>query len=148
MGLAGRILLIHERSIAQRAWHVVRCYHASAADAAVGAFAAQVHFRAAPGGAGGGAKMSGRAGADTIVALPPGTIVRRRDAGRDEPPLAELLEPGLLEGVGCGLVLGLGRCGLVLGLGRLGWRLQTSHVLHWRVRVAVHCHGFMMLAGS
>ena len=53
-----------------------------------------MHFRAAPGGAGGGAKMAGRAGADTIVALPPGTIVGRRDAGPDEPPLAELLEPG------------------------------------------------------
>jgi hypothetical protein len=44
--------------------------------------------------------MAGRAGVDTIVALPPGTIVRRRDAGPDEPPLAELLEPGALEGLG------------------------------------------------
>ncbi len=54
----------------------------------------QVHFRAQPGTPGGGSKMAGRAGVDTFVRLPPGTIVRRRDAKPGEPPLAELLEPG------------------------------------------------------
>lgn len=59
-----------------------------------GVFDVKVHFRGAPGQPGGGAKMAGRAGVDTIVRLPPGTIVRRRDAAPDEPPLAELVEPG------------------------------------------------------
>jgi hypothetical protein len=56
--------------------------------------------------------MAGRAGVDTIVALPPGTIVRRRDAGPDEPPLAELLEPGALEDFRVWVGFGFGPPGL------------------------------------
>ena len=58
------------------------------------AFRKQVHFRAAPGGAGGGSSRHGGAGADLEVPVPPGTIVRRRDAGGGEAPLAELVVPG------------------------------------------------------
>ena len=58
------------------------------------AFRKRVHFRAAPGGAGGGSCRHGAAGADLEVPVPPGTIVRRRDAAEGEAPLAELVAPG------------------------------------------------------
>ena len=47
-----------------------------------------------PGSAGGGSSRHGAAGADLEVPVPPGTIVRRRDAAEGEAPLAELVAPG------------------------------------------------------
>lgn len=38
--------------------------------------------------------MHGAAGKDLVIKVPPGTLVRQRGAGEEEPPLAELLRPG------------------------------------------------------
>jgi GTP-binding protein len=54
----------------------------------------KLHFRATPGGAGKGSGMHGAMGGDCIVLVPPGTIIRRKDADEDAPPLAELVLPG------------------------------------------------------
>ncbi len=51
--------------------------------------------RADPGTPGGGSNMHGRKGEDLLIAVPVGTIVRTRDAAPDDPPLAELVKPGV-----------------------------------------------------
>ncbi|KAK9824623.1 hypothetical protein WJX72_011807 [[Myrmecia] bisecta] len=58
------------------------------------AFRRQVHYRAIPGQPGGGSNRTGAEGTDLFIAVPPGTIVRDRDAGPDEPPLAEVVKAG------------------------------------------------------
>ena len=57
-------------------------------------FRRQAHFRAPNGTPGQGSQCDGANGDDLEVKVPPGTIIRRRGAAEDEPPLAELLEPG------------------------------------------------------
>eukprot|EP00884_Botryococcus_braunii_P009916 jgi/Botrbrau1/18926/Bobra.177_2s0079.2 len=57
-------------------------------------FRKKLHYRAAGGGAGKGSGMHGAAGADCVMLVPPGTIIRRKGCSDDEPPLAELVEPG------------------------------------------------------
>ncbi|EFJ44248.1 hypothetical protein VOLCADRAFT_65003 [Volvox carteri f. nagariensis] len=57
-------------------------------------FRGQVHFRADNGVNGQGSNCDGADAEDLMVKVPLGTIVRRRDAGSDEPPLAELITPG------------------------------------------------------
>jgi GTPase involved in cell partitioning and DNA repair len=44
--------------------------------------------------AGGGSKCHGADGGDLEVPVPPGTIVRSRDAADGDAPIAELLHPG------------------------------------------------------
>lgn len=39
--------------------------------------------------------MHGAAGADVVIKVPPGTIVKRKGAGPDEAPLLEVLQPGV-----------------------------------------------------
>ena len=46
--------------------------------------------------AGGGSKCHGADGDDLEVPVPPGTIVRSRDAADGDAPIAELLQPGAL----------------------------------------------------
>jgi GTP-binding protein len=62
-------------------------------------FRSQRHFKAKNGGSGGGNRKTGANGADVIVQLPPGTLVRREDTGD---LLADMVKPGerivLLEG--------------------------------------------------
>ncbi len=58
------------------------------------AFRRRVHWRADPGKAGGGSKCHGADGDDLEVPVPPGTIIRDRDAGEGAAPIAELLFPG------------------------------------------------------
>ncbi|KAL4858432.1 putative GTP-binding protein [Chlorella vulgaris] len=58
------------------------------------AFRRQVHFRADPGVPGQGSDMHGANAKDTIIPVPPGTMVRDRSAGDEAPPLFELLRPG------------------------------------------------------
>jgi GTP-binding protein len=53
-------------------------------------FRHQTHFRAEPGQAGGNSNKSGRQGQDTIVRVPPGTLVLTEDGHL----LADLTEPG------------------------------------------------------
>jgi GTP-binding protein len=53
-----------------------------------------MHFRAEPGAPGLGSNMTGGAGGDMHVRVPPGTIFRRRDAAPGERPVAEVVEPG------------------------------------------------------
>ncbi|CAK0783735.1 hypothetical protein CVIRNUC_006934 [Coccomyxa viridis] len=57
-------------------------------------FRKKLHYRATPGAAGGGSNMHGSNGADLDVHVPPGTIIRRRDAPEHEKPLAELVAAG------------------------------------------------------
>lgn len=38
--------------------------------------------------------QDGANGEDFLIRVPAGTIIRRKDAGEGEPPLAELLQPG------------------------------------------------------
>ncbi|PNH04577.1 GTPase obg [Tetrabaena socialis] len=57
-------------------------------------FRGQVHFRAEAGVNGEGSNCDGADAGETLVAVPPGTIIRRKEAEPDEPPLAELLRPG------------------------------------------------------
>lgn len=56
--------------------------------------ARKLHYRAEPGTAGKGSGMHGAGGTDCIMLVPPGTIIRRKGCEDDEPPLAELVEPG------------------------------------------------------
>lgn len=58
------------------------------------AFRRRVHWRADPGTAGGGSKCHGRDGEDLEIPVPPGTIIRARDAQEGDTALAELLLPG------------------------------------------------------
>lgn len=44
-------------------------------------FRGQRHFKAKDGGSGGGSRKTGRSGAEIVVPLPPGTMVRREDSG-------------------------------------------------------------------
>lgn len=101
----------------------------------------KLHFRATPGGAGKGSGMHGAMGSDCIVLVPPGTIIRRKDADEDAAPLAELVLPGevylglhgqayTLRG-GCGpvhLTCSFGLCGATGG-GKCnhhgGWTMQN-----------------------
>ncbi|MBN1202432.1 MAG: GTPase ObgE [Anaerolineae bacterium] len=55
------------------------------------AFAQQRHFRADNGAPGGSSNKTGRSGADTLINVPPGTIVRDADTGN---MIADLVEPG------------------------------------------------------
>ncbi|GFR45678.1 hypothetical protein Agub_g7092 [Astrephomene gubernaculifera] len=57
-------------------------------------FRGQVHFRAEGGVNGQGSNCDGANAEDLLVPVPAGTIIRRKDAEEDEPPLAELLRPG------------------------------------------------------
>ncbi|KAG2448709.1 hypothetical protein HYH02_006065 [Chlamydomonas schloesseri] len=57
-------------------------------------FRGQVHFRAEGGVNGQGSNCEGADAEDLIVHVPAGTIIRRKDAEEDDPPLAELLKPG------------------------------------------------------
>ncbi|KAG2484430.1 hypothetical protein HYH03_016740 [Edaphochlamys debaryana] len=57
-------------------------------------FRGQVHFRAPLGVSGEGSNCDGADGEDLLVAVPPGTIIRRKGAEEGDPPLAELLQPG------------------------------------------------------
>jgi len=57
-------------------------------------FRTQVHWRATSGVNGEGGNCDGADAADLYIPVPCGTIVRRKDAGEDEPPLAELLQEG------------------------------------------------------
>lgn len=57
-------------------------------------FRRQVHFRADPGVPGQGSDMHGHNGKDLVVRVPPGTIVRKKDAKDGEPPLAEVVKAG------------------------------------------------------
>ncbi len=54
-------------------------------------FRGQRHFKAKNGGRGGGNRRKGRNGADVVVPLPPGTMVRREDTGD---LLADMVQPG------------------------------------------------------
>jgi GTP-binding protein len=54
-------------------------------------FKKRSHFKAERGVHGGGKKMTGAAGADTVVPVPPGTVVRHAETGQ---LLADLIEPG------------------------------------------------------
>ena len=57
-------------------------------------FRRQVHFRASPGTPGMGSDCHGAAGKDLVIKVPPGTIIRRAHANKDDPPLAEILREG------------------------------------------------------
>ncbi|HET6379585.1 MAG TPA: GTPase ObgE [candidate division Zixibacteria bacterium] len=54
------------------------------------------HFRARPGGRGGGKRAHGRNGEDVVLRVPPGTVVREVDMERRQPGpfIGELLAPG------------------------------------------------------
>jgi GTP-binding protein len=54
-------------------------------------FRSQRHFKAKSGSSGGGNRKTGANGADVIVRLPPGTVVRREDSGA---LLADMVQPG------------------------------------------------------
>lgn len=58
------------------------------------AFRRQVHFRGEPGTPGQGSDMHGAGGKDTIIKVPPGTIIKRRDADPGEPPVGEIMNEG------------------------------------------------------
>ncbi len=55
-------------------------------------FRYQQHFRAENGGPGGGVNRSGKAGADLLIKVPVGTIVKNADNGRI---IADLTDPGI-----------------------------------------------------
>jgi GTPase len=55
-----------------------------------------VHWKAKSGANGGGKDMDGANALDTYIKVPPGVIIRRKDADEDEPPLAELINSGEL----------------------------------------------------
>ncbi|GAX83906.1 hypothetical protein CEUSTIGMA_g11330.t1 [Chlamydomonas eustigma] len=57
-------------------------------------FRTQVHFRASNGGHGQGSQMHGAEAEDLYIPVPPGTIIRQRNAVEGEAPLAELVQPG------------------------------------------------------
>ena len=57
-------------------------------------FRRQVHFRADPGVPGQGSDCHGANAKDMTIKVPPGTIVRKRDAEEGEPPLAEVVKAG------------------------------------------------------
>jgi len=57
-------------------------------------FRSQIHWRAQNGTAGQGRSLTGADAQDLFIPVPPGTIIRRKDAGEDDPPLAELLNAG------------------------------------------------------
>ena len=57
-------------------------------------FRRQVHFRASAGTPGMGSDMHGANAKDLVIKVPPGTIVRKRGARPDDPPLAEILKEG------------------------------------------------------
>ena len=61
-------------------------------------FRGQIHFRGKPGQSGTGSGRHGAQGVDVEIPVPKGTVIRCRDAGEGQPPLAELLEPGTLSG--------------------------------------------------
>lgn len=68
-------------------------------------FRGGVHFRAKNGLPGSSNNSTGACGVDLEVKVPPGTIIRARDAEEGDPPVAELLHPGdkvLLEAGGRG----------------------------------------------
>ena len=54
----------------------------------------QPEIHAEAGGAGGGRNRTGAAGADAVVRVPVGTLLRDADAGEDTAPLADLSHPG------------------------------------------------------
>jgi GTP-binding protein len=62
----------------------------------LGDFRNRRHVRARPGGPGAGRKAHGRDGADVVLPVPPGTVVRIAGGARDAPGawLGELLAPG------------------------------------------------------
>ena len=57
-------------------------------------FRRQVHFRADPGVPGQGSDCHGANAKDMVVRVPPGTIVRKKEAVPGEPPLAEVVNAG------------------------------------------------------
>lgn len=56
-------------------------------------FRRKVHFTAEKGESGKGSNLTGAQGADAFVSVPPGTLIRIKDA-EDSPPLAELFKHG------------------------------------------------------
>lgn len=58
-------------------------------------FRRQVHFRASPGAPGVGSNKHGAGGSDTVITVPPGTVVRVSENG-DAHVIAELLHVGEL----------------------------------------------------
>lgn len=58
-------------------------------------FRRQVHFRASPGAPGVGSNKHGANGSDTVITVPPGTVVRVSENG-DAHVIAELLQAGEL----------------------------------------------------
>lgn len=59
-------------------------------------YSCQVHFRAPNGVNGQGSSMHGADAEDMLISVPPGTIIRRKEAEEDEAPLAELVRWGNL----------------------------------------------------
>lgn len=57
-------------------------------------FRKQVHYRADNGRPGGGSNMTGANAEDLIIKVPPGTVIRAKGAGVDDPPLAEVVQAG------------------------------------------------------
>ena len=57
-------------------------------------FRTHIHWRAKSGTNGQGSQLDGANAEDTFILVPPGTIIRRKDAEEDEAPLAELVRPG------------------------------------------------------
>lgn len=57
-------------------------------------FRKQVHFRAQPGHAGMGSDCHGANGKDTVIKVPPGTIIRKVGDHASNPPLVEVLKEG------------------------------------------------------
>lgn len=57
-------------------------------------FRTHIHWRGTSGTNGQGSQLDGANAEDTYIKVPPGTIIRRKDAQEDEAPLAELVRPG------------------------------------------------------
>ena len=69
--------------------------------------------------AGGGSKCHGADGGDLEVPVPPGTIIRSRDAADGDAPIAELLHPGAAPNPHC-------KSYAVVGLHLFAWRMWNS----------------------
>lgn len=58
-------------------------------------FRRQIHWRSKRGAHGQGSNCTGACGEDLYIPVPPGTIIRMKDAQEGSPPLAELTKPGM-----------------------------------------------------
>lgn len=59
-------------------------------------FRRQIHWRAKKGTPGKGSNCTGSQGEDLYISVPPGTVIRMKDAAENSPPIAELTHPGWL----------------------------------------------------